>query len=105
MAHFYANLEGSAKTSVTRTGTAGSGIHTHIRGWDAGVQVWGRNLPATKGGGDRFAVEATYGSNARGRVMPIGYVQENSDGTVSFYPSEHVLQAIADNPESPELRF
>lgn len=99
MSHFYGSMDGSAKTTATRCGTSDSGIRAHVRGWDTGVYIDGTNP-----NGDQFDIQATYGSNMNGRSVHIGTVKENADGTVSFCPSEQVIQAVK-TAEGGELRF
>lgn len=60
MSHFYASIEGSAKTAATRQGDARSGISGHIRGWDLGIRVVGQ---VGAEGNDEFKVFLTGGSN------------------------------------------
>ena len=40
MAHFYGEISGSTRTTGTRCGTKLSGIRSHIRSWDKGVEVY-----------------------------------------------------------------
>ena len=61
MSHFYSTVEGSSRTVATRAGTKDSGISGHIRGWNVGIQVYGRYDPET--GEDVFEVYSTGGSN------------------------------------------
>jgi hypothetical protein len=62
MAHFYANIDGQAKTSATRRGSQNSGISAHVRGWNLGVKVVGS---VDGDGRDVFYVYQTGGSNAQ----------------------------------------
>lgn len=39
MARFFGSINGQAATPATRTGTQGSGIRGHIRGWNIGGDV------------------------------------------------------------------
>lgn len=61
MAHFYASINGTARTTATRCGSKNSGINGHIRGWSVGVKVYGFHDETT--GGDVFEVWSTGGSN------------------------------------------
>ena len=71
MARFYGTVErrksdGSTSTTASRQGVVG--VDAHIRGWDAGIQVWGYINPTT--GEDEFEVWTTGGShNANNRRM------------------------------------
>jgi|ETNvirnome_2_130_1030620.scaffolds.fasta_scaffold03350_6 hypothetical protein len=77
MSHFYASIQGN-KGEATRCGTKGSGIQSHIRGWDSGVQVGA--LHGEKG--DRFIICITDGSNGT-RSHYVGDVTIE-DGCVVF---------------------
>ena len=61
MARFYGQIEGTARTMASRTGSKNSGIWAHIRGWDVGVKICGRYDETT--GKDVFDVYRTGGSN------------------------------------------
>lgn len=61
MARFYAQVQGS-RGEATRTGGKESGIWSHTRGWDLGVQVVGR---VDDDGNDVFDVFVTRGSNRK----------------------------------------
>lgn len=69
MSRFYASIEGQAKTSVTRQGSAKSGISGHIRGWHVGIKIYGR---ADNNDNDCFDVELTSGSTGAKRSKHIG---------------------------------
>ena len=56
---FYGSVSGSARSEATRQGTPSSGITSHTRGWDLGVQVHG----FADGDTDVFDVSITGGSN------------------------------------------
>ena len=60
MARFYGSIQGSGKTEATRMGTANTGIHAHVRGWDAGVKV---RCFVNDVGADVCEVYSTGGSN------------------------------------------
>jgi len=77
MSRFYGSLEGRAKTIATRQGTPQSGIRSHTRGWDAGVEVIGR---VDEKGKDVFEVYATGGSNRPSHRLLIGKVVEYNGG-------------------------
>ena len=58
MSRFYGSMQGS-RGEATRQGTPNSGIHGHIRGWNAGVKVCVSDVD----GVDVFTVYKTGGSN------------------------------------------
>lgn len=63
MAQFYASIQGN-RGEATRMGTKVSGIHGHIRGWDAGVEVWiGYNKNTNQ---NVISISLTKGSNGGG---------------------------------------
>ena len=74
MSHFYGDLQGS-RGKVTRCGTKNSGIDSHTRGWDVGIEVIGIH----QGGKDVFYIYATKGSNSNERV---GIAVVDEDGIV-----------------------
>uniref|UniRef100_A0A6M3L4C0 Uncharacterized protein n=1 Tax=viral metagenome TaxID=1070528 RepID=A0A6M3L4C0_9ZZZZ len=78
MSHFYASIDGAAKTSGTRTGHKRSGISGHVRGWTAGVRVRGHH--DEQAGHDVFCVYATSGSNGSPGDRIIAYVTSGPDG-------------------------
>ncbi len=59
MSRFYANIKGN-RGGTSRCGTPSSGIKSHTRGWDVGVEVLG---DVDCDGQDEFQVYATGGSN------------------------------------------
>ena len=77
MAHFYASINGAAKTEGTRTGTTKSGISGHIRGWNSGVSITGF---IDSEGNDVFHVYATGGSNGSTRGKLIAQIDVDSAG-------------------------
>ena len=83
MAHFYASINGSAKTAATRCGNKRSGITGHVRGWTAGVQVDGY---ATDDGRDYFKIYATSGSSG-GRSVLLGVVSIKDERDPVFSPA------------------
>lgn len=70
MAHFYGDMEGSAKTQATRCGTKKSGISAHVRGWHFGVKVWVWYNAET--GEDMVDINLTGGSKNTGRGRNLG---------------------------------
>ena len=87
MSHFYASINGSAKSYATRSGTPSSGITGHIRGWTAGVDVHGRTSQDELA--DIFYVYATSGSNGAGHSRLIATVTSTPTGpTVAQYDSD-----------------
>lgn len=39
MARFYGSMDGKARTTATREGSAASGVQAHIRGWANGAKI------------------------------------------------------------------
>jgi len=39
MAHFYGDVRGKAKTRATRVGSKTSGMNSHIRSWNKGIEI------------------------------------------------------------------
>lgn len=75
MSRFYASIQGS-RGPATRQGTPKSGIEGHIRGWNAGVKVYGDT--GADGEEDRFHVYITGGSNGHtGKRLALEVVREN----------------------------
>ena len=60
MAHFYGEIQGTAKTIASRTGSAKSGIQAHIRGWNVGVKI---SCYVDEDGKDCITIYHTKGSN------------------------------------------
>lgn len=58
MAHFYAEMNGNGRT-VSRCGTAGSGLWAHLRGWCVGVEI---RVDVNDKGEDEVTVFKTNGS-------------------------------------------
>lgn len=69
MAHFYLSTHGTRGDGPTLTGSKGSGIGAHVRGWDTGIRVCGH---VTVSGEDEFHVYATGGSNGHTSDRMIG---------------------------------
>jgi len=85
MSHFYASINGSAKSEATRQGTKKTGIKGHIRGWKSGVKVYG--LYDITRECDEFQIYATIGSNENGHDIFLGAVVQTPTG-VEFKLSE-----------------
>jgi hypothetical protein len=81
MARFYVNAYG-ARGETTRTGTPGSGIYAHSRGWNVGVEVRGY----VQDGCDTFDIYATSGSTG-GESTLLGTVTTDDEGQVVFHAS------------------
>ena len=62
MAHFYGSINGRGGSQTTRTGTKGTGLIAHIRGWDIGARVELSHVD----GRDVVRVYRTSGSNGGG---------------------------------------
>lgn len=98
MARFYASIRGNSG-NTSRQGTprqldhlhevpvrnAQSGITGHIRGWDVGVQVVGRDGEEL---GDIFDIYVTGGSNDMAPHQLIGHARLDADGKPQFVPVE-----------------
>ena len=91
MSHFYGTMTGGRET-VRRTGSIQSGMTAHIRGWDAGVQVYAYD----DGGVDSFRLIATGGSNDDRAYIMLGVVQRIVTPT-----GEAVVFKPADGMEYP----
>lgn len=72
MSRFYGSLEGMAKTTATRRGSANKPSKAHVRGWDCGVKI---EAYAGDDGEDCFAVIVTGGSNGKHPDKLIGVVK------------------------------
>lgn len=72
MAQFYAEIQGRTGRT-TRVGTKDSGIWSHTRGWNLGVEVQGR---VNADGEDEFTVRLTSGSRMARRGKEIGIFTE-----------------------------
>lgn len=83
VARFYASIQGQ-RGEATRMGSASSGIRGHVRGWNVGVAVEGRD----DSGRDVFDVFATGGSNGT-EAFRLGTVQRMPGGErrVVFIPT------------------
>jgi hypothetical protein len=81
MARFIGEVEGQ-RGEASRLGSAASGISAHVRGWNVGVRVEGRDSD----GADSFDIFATGGSNARHAPKLIGTV-EVVNGCPTFIPA------------------
>ena len=87
MANFYAEIMGG-RGKASRTGTEKSGMWSHTRGWDSGIEVNCYVLA----GKDFADVYATKGSNGYGK-WKIGTLEQ--DGT--FIPSEALYRIFDDS--------
>lgn len=59
MSRFYGSMKGG-RGQVTRCGTKGSGIQSHVRGWNIGVKI---TCYANVSDEDEVAIYLTSGSN------------------------------------------
>lgn len=77
MAHFYGEMFGKGETKASRTGTKGTGLSAHIRGWEIGVEVmlWYDHSR----GKDMVRVTRTGGSNGRTRKQVVAEFEEGSE--------------------------
>lgn len=85
MSHFCASIQGS-RGEVTRCGTASSGMHVYVHGWNSGVKITARNID----GKDKFFIYKTSDSNDRYAQKLIGVVVDQKHGPV-FIP-EHRME-------------
>lgn len=76
MSRFYSIIKGS-NGEATRITRAKSGIKGHIRGWNVGVEVVGKE---NENGQDEFFVYATGGSNDAGSRELIARITRDTDG-------------------------
>jgi hypothetical protein len=90
MSQFYASIQG-ARGEATRTGGKSSGITGHVRGWDVGVLVRGRD----DDGRDVFDVYATTGSSGAHLSKLLGSVSLSEDGRLTFEPAAFALEGVA----------
>ena len=72
MSRFYASIKGQ-RGEATRTGSEGSGITTHTRGWNLGVRIEGF---VNERGMDAFNIYVTGGSTNPQRERLIATVEE-----------------------------
>lgn len=80
MSHFYGNLKG-CRGETTRCGTKGSGIRSHVRGWNVGCRV---DCFVDEHGEDCVRVYITGGSNGRLEDKFIGVWQRMDDMLVKM---------------------
>jgi hypothetical protein len=71
MARYIAGIQGS-RGLATRLGGLDSGIRAYARGWNLGIEVYGR---AAEDGSDQFTVYASGGSNDPSSRREIGSVR------------------------------
>lgn len=76
MARFYGELWGAAAKAVTRVGNRRSGIAAHIRSWNLGVEIHGRE---DSEGRTVFEIYATSGSLGAYPKELIGILRRASD--------------------------
>jgi len=75
MAHFYGEIKGSSRTEATRCGTKSSGIYSHVRSWNKGVEVYCKYDEHNKK--NIFKVYMTGGSsNCVGKKLLIEFEEE-----------------------------
>lgn len=81
MAQFYAEIKGN-RGKASRMGTKASGIKTHIRGWDIGVQVECYHIGSRGAyGEDIIAIFPTGGSHSPGCIdKPIAHIKSDGHG-------------------------
>jgi len=81
---FMGEVEGMGRTHASRLGNAFSGIRSHTRGWNLGVEVHGD----ANNGHDRFLVRITGGSHNASRTRNICTITETDEGTIRIeYPN------------------
>ncbi len=86
MSHFYATIKGN-RGAASRCGTASSGIHGHIRGWEVGAEVSCYH----EHGQDLVCINVTDGSRGRDHPVPLATVEY--DGKIVLHPHPAVLDA------------
>jgi hypothetical protein len=82
MARFIGRIQG-ARGAASRLGGDASGITAEANGWNVGVTVRGRAVPA----GDVFDIYATGGTNGAAPEQHLGWVSLDADGKVEFVPT------------------
>jgi len=75
---FMGEVEGMSTTHASRLGNERSGIRSHTRGWNLGVEVHGD----ANNGHDRFLVQITGGSHNASRTRNICTITETDEGTI-----------------------
>lgn len=83
MSRFYGSIQGG-RGEATRQGHTASGIIGHIRGWRAGVRVWGHD----RDGADVFDITVTGGSSGHTVDRYLGSVELDADGRPMFVTDE-----------------
>ena len=84
MARYIAEIQGS-RGKASRLGSKVSGIWSHARGWDLGIESIVRPDPDDKDR-DYAVVSVTAGSNGRGPERTLATVDETPNGrTVTLY--------------------
>jgi hypothetical protein len=78
MSHFYNSTTGARNTTSTKTGTKQSGMSSHTRGWNLGIEVIARYDEKTDT--DRFYIYTTGGSNGSNQSQLIVEVFGTRDG-------------------------
>lgn len=84
--HFFGNVRGSAKTTVTRTGTKKSGIYACVQAKLVGVAVKGEYDPEKDE--DVFEFFATPGSEGKGPVLSIGVIRRKREEPLIQVPGK-----------------
>lgn len=74
MSHFYASVQGRARTEATRRGSKSSGIDAHISSWDKGIRVT-CHYDSEKDV-NVFSVYLTGGSKHSNRYKPVYQYEE-----------------------------
>jgi len=78
MAQFYGSIEGTGRTTATRTGTKSSGMTAHIRGWNVGARVVLQHVD----GVDMVRVYETGGSNGGSETLVAEFPERRQPATV-----------------------
>jgi hypothetical protein len=86
---FWATIKGEGKTEASRGGNEASGISSHTRGWNIGIEVGGHIDGLASNNRDQFDVYLTGGSNG-GKRMYVGTAML-VNGEPTFVPSENVI--------------
>ena len=89
MARFMADIQGQAG-ATSRLGSTRSGIYSHARGWNLGVQVEGGE---GENGKDEFFVRITGGSNNHSSRF-VFRVYEDDDGNIMIRYNGHAYEVL-----------
>lgn len=86
MSHFYGTMQGN-RGETSRGGSATSGIVSHTRGWNLGVEVVGY---VDSFGNDCFNITATGGSHSPSTVADLGAIFITASGDICHRVNDKV---------------